>query len=163
MLPILLVQAALAGAASLGLLSWALNAGATMSNLFTIILLSAIVLHVLLIFIEVFGSHSNSHVAAAARFMTRGGLKATFWGPFFALGSLIPIVMLCIALFAPAAEPALLGIAGIVALAGLYAYEHCFVVAGQVVPLRCSRRELMTENVLVQHVWTRERRCAVWG
>ncbi len=135
MLPILLVQAALAGAASLGLLSWALNAGATMSNLFTIILLSAIVLHVLLVFIEVFGSHSNSHVAAAARFMTRGGLKATFWGPFFALGSLIPIVMLCIALFAPAAEPALLGSAGIVALAGLYAYEHCFVVAGQVVPL----------------------------
>jgi Fe-S-cluster-containing dehydrogenase component/formate-dependent nitrite reductase membrane component NrfD len=135
MLPILLVQAALAGAASLGLLSWALNTGATMSNLYTIILLSAIVLHVLLVFIEVFGSHSNSHVAAAARFMTRGGLKDTFWGLFLALGSLVPIVMLCIALFAPAAEPALLGLAGIVALAGLYAYEHCFVVSGQVVPL----------------------------
>jgi Fe-S-cluster-containing dehydrogenase component/formate-dependent nitrite reductase membrane component NrfD len=135
MLPILLVQAALAGAASLGLLSWALNAGATISNFLTIMLLSAIVLHALLIFIEVFGSHSNSHVAAAARFMTRGGLKDTFWGPFFVVGSLIPIVMLCIALFAPAAEPALLGIAGIGALTGLYAYEHCFVVAGQVVPL----------------------------
>lgn len=135
MLPILLVQAVLAGAASLGLLSWALNAGATMSNLFTIMLLGAIVLHVLLVFIEVFGSHSNSHVATAARFMTRGELKDTFWGPFFAVGSLIPIVMLCIALVAPAAEPALLGIAGIVALAGLFAYEHCFVVAGQVVPL----------------------------
>lgn len=135
MLPILLVQAVLAGAASLGLLSWALNAGATMSNLFTIMLLGAIVLHVLLVFIEVFGSHSNSHVATAARFMTRGGLKDTFWGPFFAVGSLIPIVMLCIALVAPAAEPALLGIAGIVALAGLFTYEHCFVVAGQVVPL----------------------------
>ncbi|TMD59551.1 MAG: hypothetical protein E6I91_20110 [Chloroflexi bacterium] len=135
MLPILLVQAVLAGAASLGLLSWALNAGATMSNLFTIVLLSAIVLHVLLVFIEVFGSHSNSHVAAAARFMTRGGLKDTFWGPFFAVGSLVPIVMLCVALFVPAAEPALLGIAGVVSLTGLYAYEHCFVVAGQVVPL----------------------------
>ena len=135
MLPILLVQAVLAGAASLGLLSWALNAGATMSNLFTIVLLSAIVLHVLLVFIEVFGSHSNSHVAAAARFMTRGGLKDTFWGPFFAVGSLVPIVMLCVALFVPAAEPALLGMAGVVSLTGLYAYEHCFVVAGQVVPL----------------------------
>jgi hypothetical protein len=43
--------------------------------------------------------------------------------------------MLCIALFMPVAQPALLGIAGIVALVGLYAYEHCFVVAGQVVPL----------------------------
>ena len=89
----------------------------------------------LLIFIEVFGSHSNSHVAAAARYMTRGGLKDTFWGPFFAVGSLVPIVMLCIALAVPVAEPALLGMAGIVALVGLYAYEHCFVVAGQIVPL----------------------------
>ncbi|HAG98619.1 MAG TPA: 4Fe-4S ferredoxin [Ktedonobacter sp.] len=135
MLPILLVQAVMAGAAGLGLLGWALNAGASLSNLFTLVLLSAIVLHVLLIFIEVFGSHSNSHVAAAARYMTRGGLKDTFWGPFFAVGSLVPIVILCIALAVPVAEPALLGMAGIVALVGLYAYEHCFVVAGQIVPL----------------------------
>jgi formate-dependent nitrite reductase membrane component NrfD len=135
MLPILVVQAALAGAAGLGLLSWALDAGFTLTNLFTLVLLGAIVLHVALVFIEVFGAHSNSHVAAAARYMTRGGLKDTFWGPFFLIGSIVPIVMLCIALAVPVAEPALLGIAGIAALAGLYAYEHCFVVAGQVVPL----------------------------
>ena len=135
MLPILVVQAVLAGAAVLGLLSWALNAGFTLTNLLTAVLLGAIVLHVMLVFIEVFGSHSNSHVAAAARYMARGGLRETFWGPFLLIGSVIPLVMLCIALFIPVAEPALLGIAGIVALAGLYAYEHCFVVAGQVVPL----------------------------
>jgi hypothetical protein len=74
-------------------------------------------------------------VAAAARYMTRGGLRETFWGPFFMIGSVIPIVMLSVALAVPVAEPALLGIAGIVALVGLYAYEHCFVVAGQIVPL----------------------------
>jgi formate-dependent nitrite reductase membrane component NrfD len=135
MLPILVVQAVLAGAAWLGLLSWALNAGFTLTNLLTAVLLGAIVLHVMLVFIEVFGSHSNSHVAAAARYMARGGLRETFWGPFLLIGSVIPLVMLCIALFIPVAEPALLGIAGIVALVGLYAYEHCFVVAGQVVPL----------------------------
>jgi Fe-S-cluster-containing dehydrogenase component/formate-dependent nitrite reductase membrane component NrfD len=135
MLPILIVQASLAGAAGLGLLAWALNAEIRLTNLFTMVLLGAIVLHVVLVFIEVFGAHSNSHVAAAARFMTRGGLKDTFWGPFFLVGSLVPIVMLCVAVFVPVAEPALLGLAGIVALAGLYAYEHCFVVAGQVVPL----------------------------
>ena len=135
MLPILLVQAALAGSAGLGLLSWALNAGFTLTNLFTQVLLGAIVLHVALVFIEVFGAHSNSHVATAARYMTRGGLKDTFWGPFFLIGSVVPIVMLAIALAVPVAEPALLGIAGIAALAGLYAYEHCFVVAGQIVPL----------------------------
>jgi Fe-S-cluster-containing dehydrogenase component/formate-dependent nitrite reductase membrane component NrfD len=135
LLPMLLVQATLAGSASLGLLSWALNAGSIISSFLTIVLLSALALQVVLALIEVFGSHSNSHVAAAARYMSRGGLKDIFWGPFFLLGSIIPIVMLCIALFVPAAQSALLGFAGIFALAGLFAYEHCFVVAGQVVPL----------------------------
>ncbi len=135
LLPILLVQAALGGSAALGLLSWALNAGSTISTFLTIVLLSAIAVHVPLILVEVFGSHSNNHVAIAAHYMSRGGLKDIFWGPFFMIGSIIPIVMLCIALLVPAAQPALLGFAGIFALAGLFAYEYCFVVAGQVVPL----------------------------
>ena len=135
LLPILLVQATLAGSAALGLLSWALNAGSTLGRLFTIVLLSAITLHVLLILVEVFGSHSNRHVALAARYMSSGGLKDAFWGPFFAIGSIIPIIMLSVALLVPAAQPALLGFAGVLALAGLFYYEHCFVVAGQVVPL----------------------------
>ncbi|HLJ35992.1 MAG TPA: NrfD/PsrC family molybdoenzyme membrane anchor subunit, partial [Ktedonobacteraceae bacterium] len=135
MLPILLVQATLAGAASLGLLAWALNAGSMLSAFFTVVLLIAVALHVLLVMVEVSGAHSNSHVATAAHFMTHGGLKDTFWGPFFAVGSLLPLLLLIIALFIPAAQPALLGIAGILALAGLFVYEHCFVVAGQIVPL----------------------------
>ncbi len=135
MLPILLVQATLAGAASLGLLAWVLNVGSTLSNLFTIVLLIAVALHVLLVMIEVFGAHTNSHVASAAHFMTHGGLKDTFWGPFFVVGSLLPLIMLVIALFVPAAQPDLLGLAGILALVGLFVYEHCFVIAGQIVPL----------------------------
>jgi Fe-S-cluster-containing dehydrogenase component/formate-dependent nitrite reductase membrane component NrfD len=135
MLPILLAQATLAGAASLGLLAWALDVGSTLSNFFTIVLLIAVTLHILLVMIEVFGAHSNSHVAAAAHFMTHGGLKDIFWGPFFAIGSLLPLLLLIIALFIPAAQPALLGIAGVLALVGLFAYEHCFVVTGQIVPL----------------------------
>lgn len=135
LLPILLTQAALAGSAALGLLSWALNAGSTLSTLFTIVLLIATILHVLLILLEVFGSHSNSHVARAARYMSRGGLKDTFWGPFFAIGSIIPIIMLSIALFVPTAQLVLLGFAAILALIGLFSYEHCFVIAGQIVPL----------------------------
>ncbi|MDQ6661999.1 MAG: polysulfide reductase NrfD [Chloroflexota bacterium] len=135
LLPILLVQALLAGAAGLGLLSWVVGAGSTMTTLFTNVLLGAIVLHVLLVMIEVFGPHTNSHVAAAARVMSRGGLKDLFWGPFFLVGSVVPVVMLCIALLVPPAQSALLGIAGILALTGFFAYEHCFVLAGQAVPL----------------------------
>ncbi len=135
LLPILLVQAVLAGAAALGLLSWLLDAGKTMSELFTTILLGTVVLHVLLVSIEVFGPHTNSHVAAAARYITRGRLRGVFAGLFLALGSLVPFAMLIVGLLVPLAQPVLLGVAGIIALVGLFAYEHCFVVAGQSVPL----------------------------
>jgi Fe-S-cluster-containing dehydrogenase component/formate-dependent nitrite reductase membrane component NrfD len=135
LLPIMLVQAIIAGASALGLLSWPLYTGSLVSTSLAIILLSAIVLHIFLIMIEVFGSHSNSHVATAAHYIRSSRPKDIFWGVFFALGSLLPIAMLCIALFVPGVLPALLAIAGMLALIGLFAYEHCFVVAGQVVPL----------------------------
>src|SRR6266536_1777463 len=135
LLPILLVQAVIAGASALGLLSWPLSIGSSVSTSLTIIMLGAIILHIFLIMIEVFGSHSNSHVATAAHYMRSGRFKDIFWGLFFALGSLLPIAMLCIALVIPAAQPALLAFAGILALVGIFAYEHCFVTAGQIVPL----------------------------
>jgi Fe-S-cluster-containing dehydrogenase component/formate-dependent nitrite reductase membrane component NrfD len=135
LLPVLIAQAALAGSAALGLLAWALNAGSAVASMLTTILLVALALHGLLALIEVFGSHANSHVAAAAHYMVRGPLQNIFWGPFFAIGTLIPLLMLVIGLLAPEASLALLGIAGVFALVGLFAYEHCFVTAGQVVPL----------------------------
>lgn len=135
LLPILLVQAVLAGAAALGLLSWLLNVGRTMSELFTTVLLGALVLHVLLVSMEVFGPHINSHVAAAAQYITRGPLHNAFAGCFLALGSLAPFTLLVVGLLVPVAQTALLGIAGVFALVGLFTYEHCFVVAGQSVPL----------------------------
>ena len=61
--------------------------------------------------------------------------QSIFWGPFFAIGTLLPLLLLVIALRAPAAQSALLGFAGAFALVGLFAYEHCFVTAGQAVPL----------------------------
>lgn len=135
LLPILLVQALFAGAAVLGLCSWILNTGRTMTTFFSLVLLAAIAAHLLLVLLEVFGSHSNSHVAAAAHFIRNGGLHRLFWGAFLTLGSLVPLLLLCIALLVPVAQPALLGVAGLLALVGLFAYEHCFVVAGQIVPL----------------------------
>ena len=135
LLPILLIQAIIAGTSALGILSWPLQVGNHTSASLTIILFSAIILHIFLILIEVFGSHSNSHVATAAHYMRSGAIKDVFWAIFFALGSLLPIAMLCISLFVPDAQPALLAFAGILALIGIFAYEHCFVAAGQIVPL----------------------------
>src|SRR5579885_391577 len=135
LLPILIAQAVLAGSAVLGLLIWIFAGSSVLSALFTTVLLFAIVAHVGLVLIEVFGSHMNSHVATAARYMSKGGLRTIFWWLFFAFGSCLPLALLCVALLLPLAQPILLGIAGILALVGLFAYEHCFVVAGQIVPL----------------------------
>jgi Fe-S-cluster-containing dehydrogenase component/formate-dependent nitrite reductase membrane component NrfD len=133
LLPILLVQAVLAGASALGIFAWV--AGGVLPPFLTIVLLCAIVAHVILIFVEVFGAHSNSHVAAAAHYITAGPLRTIFRGLFLALGTLLPALLLIMALLLPTAQPVLLALAGILALLGLFAYEHCFVVAGQSVPL----------------------------
>jgi formate-dependent nitrite reductase membrane component NrfD len=135
LLPILLVQAVIAGASALGLLSWPLSIARSVSTSLTIILLSAIILHIFLIMIEVFAAHSNNHVATAARFMRSGRIKDIFWGLFLILGSLLPIAMLSITRLVPDAQPALLALAGMLALIGIFVYEHCFVTAGQIVPL----------------------------
>ena len=135
LLPVLIVQAALAGASALGLLAWTLNVESAITTTLIYILLGALALHGLLIMMEVFGPHTNSHVATAAHYMIKGPLQDTFWGSFFAIGTLIPLLLLAIALLAPPARSILLGFAGIGALIGLFAYEHCFVTAGQAVPL----------------------------
>jgi Fe-S-cluster-containing dehydrogenase component/formate-dependent nitrite reductase membrane component NrfD len=134
-MPVLLVQAVLAGSAVLGMLALALGSGPVLGSYLTITLLLAIILHTLLVLIEVFGAHTNHHVALAANYMSRGGLKDVFWRLFFLVGSIIPIAMLIVALLVPAGQALLLALAGVLALLGLFAYEHCFVTAGQIVPL----------------------------
>jgi len=135
LLPTLLAQSVLAGSSALGLLSAALNAGSAITSMLAVMLFVALAVHGMLALVEVSGSHTNSHVAAAAHFITRGPLQYIFWGPFFVVGTLLPLFLLAIGWFAPNAQPVLLCFAGICALAGLFAYEHCFVTAGQSVPL----------------------------
>jgi Ni/Fe-hydrogenase subunit HybB-like protein len=135
LLPVLIVQAVLAGSAALSLFGWALPVGSEITFMLTIILLVAIALQGLLAAVEVFGSHANSHVAAAAHAMVSGPLRNIFWWLYVGVGTLLPLLLLLAGIFVPAARPVLAGLAGICALVGLFAYEHCFVVAGQAVPL----------------------------
>lgn len=135
LLPILLMQAALAGSAALGILAWPLAAGSVLTTFLTLLLLATVGCHLLLVVYESFGAHSNSHIATAARVMTGRMLRPIFWGLFIALGSLLPLALLSVALIVPSLQSIMLLLAGVCALIGLFAYEHCFVVAGQAVPL----------------------------
>jgi len=83
----------------------------------------AVVLHLALVAGEVTMAHPTAHATLAARNMMFGAYAPWFWG-----GVLLPLT----ALFAVASFPVA---AGILALAGLLAYEHAYVQAGQSVPL----------------------------
>jgi Fe-S-cluster-containing dehydrogenase component/formate-dependent nitrite reductase membrane component NrfD len=115
----LVIQAALAGAAVLMLLT----RGAGVEDAVTWAFRLSLGLHLLMVLGEASMGHPTAHAALAARAMTRGRYAHFFWGAI-TLGGL--------ALFFSASTPAMAAIAG---LGSLLFYEHAFVQAGQSVPL----------------------------
>ena len=122
--PHLIVQAVVAGAAVLLLVDRAVGdagAGAALARILAI----AASAHVAVALAEVALTHGTAHARLAAHEMTRGRYRRWFWGGLAltalgALGALVP--------WLPVAPP-------LAALAGLYAFEHAYVQAGQAVPL----------------------------
>jgi Fe-S-cluster-containing dehydrogenase component/formate-dependent nitrite reductase membrane component NrfD len=135
LLPILFVQAVLAGSATLGILALALHSGSEPVHFLTLLLLLAVLLHAALVLCELYGPHPNRHVAQAARYIGQGRLRMLFWPVCIGAGTLLPVALLVTGLALPAAQSVLLALAALFVLPGLLVYEQCFVKAGQVVPL----------------------------
>ncbi|RMF85761.1 MAG: 4Fe-4S ferredoxin [Nitrospinota bacterium] len=133
LLPVhLLLQAVLAGAAALlflGTLTLSLS-GAERSLLGSI-LGWGLFLNLFLILGELLTSHPNGETAQAIRFITAGPVKLLFWGGVVLGGSLLPLLLL--GLIGTTSLIAFLS--GVLALAGLLAFEQVWVLAGQSVPL----------------------------
>jgi Fe-S-cluster-containing dehydrogenase component/formate-dependent nitrite reductase membrane component NrfD len=119
--PMLLVQAVLAGAAALALVAPAVSPETT-PRLVTWAAAATLV-HLLLIAGEVTLTHPTAHARLAVHEMTGGAFKGFFWS-----GVLAQAAGLASLGVAPALLPVLV-------LAGLLAYEHAYVQAGQSVPL----------------------------
>jgi Fe-S-cluster-containing dehydrogenase component/formate-dependent nitrite reductase membrane component NrfD len=120
LLPVqLLVQAVLAGAAVLLVVAPWLEADAlpALVRLTT----GALVVQLVLVAAEMTLAHPTAHARLAAREMVAGRYAAFFWGG--------------LALMAGALVAAWISAAAVLALAGLLAYEHAYVQAGQSVPL----------------------------
>jgi len=71
--------------------------------------------------------HGSANAAAAARVLIRGRYAPVFWLSLLA-GAILPLALLLHTGPGVAA-------AAVLALAGLWGYEHAFVMAGQSVPI----------------------------
>ena len=118
--PHFLVQAVLAGAATMMPVAALLEPAALDPLAWT--LGASSLLHLLFMLGEVTLAHPTAHARLAVEEMTVGKYRGFFW---------LGVVLVALAAAAP-----WLGVAAAVpALAGLLAYEHAYVQAGQSVPL----------------------------
>lgn len=125
----LFVQAAMMGGASLLVMSALApvpEAIATVAR-WTFALAAVADLFVVLLG-EVGMSHASEVAARAAKLITKGRYKHHFWTGAIVLGHLVPLALLF------AGAPWALALAGVLSIAGLYLYEHAFVMAPQEIP-----------------------------
>ncbi len=130
LLPMLLIQALIGGAAALGLLSWAVSGSSDINTILSLVLLCALSLHIVFALVEVLGTHINGHVARAAHVLSRGALKEAFWGQFLVIGSIIPAGMLIVALAVPAAQACAAGHGGDTGYRGAVCLRAMFCEGG---------------------------------
>lgn len=125
----LLSQATLAGSAVFSIVSLILPVSSGAQLTMHITLLASLLVHLGLLVSEMVIPHATADAAKAAKHMFSGKYKGYFWTGLI-IGAAVPVVL---SLFVVSAS--LPAIAGILALIGLFLYEHAFVQAGQSVPL----------------------------
>ncbi len=133
LLPHLLVQAAIAGAATLAVVGAALSLSVDLPDVLAWVLIGAIAAHAVLLFAELFSPHPNLHIARAASSLSVGRFARLFWVGVVGIGMLMPLVLG--ALYLVGNNQSALIAASFLALAGLLIYEHIWVKAGQIVPI----------------------------
>ena len=128
--PHLIVQAGLAGAAVLACLPPAWGATDRTRALAAWGLAVCLGLHALMAFEEIVLRRGSENARYAARLITHGRYRALFWLGAMLAGVVLPGLLLAF----DAANSMGLELAGVLALAGLLAFEWCFVMAAQGVP-----------------------------
>ena len=127
----LLIQAIAAGAATLTLIGSVLGVTLPLFSWLGHLLVISLCLSLAMIFGELFMKHGAEDAVRAGEMLVRGPLKISFWLFVVIAGTILPIVLVLwpISSLIPNIAAALL------ALFGLWMYEHLWVRAGQAVPL----------------------------
>ena len=124
------LQALLASAAVMALLPASLGGSEQTRTIAVEGLALFLILHLLIIAGEIAMPHPTDNALYAARLLTRGICSGSFWIAAVGLGALVPLLLLWIA----PTNASVAAISSVLVLAGMYAYEWCFVMAGQFVP-----------------------------
>lgn len=129
LLPIhLIVQAMMAGSAAAWAVGFFTGAPDSWMRLAEWFVLGSVITDAFMLLAGEFGmSHASEIAAAAAKKITKGHYKTSFWWVAIGLGHVVPLALVFLG------GPAVLGAAAAI-LIGLYAYEYAFVMAPQEIP-----------------------------
>jgi Fe-S-cluster-containing dehydrogenase component/formate-dependent nitrite reductase membrane component NrfD len=130
----LLVQAFVAGSASILIAGLLMRVASEVLRPASLILLISLIVSLAMNLGEVALPHVSEDVRIATRMLIRGRLSGRFWGLVIGLGLVAPIVLAALVV-ASAAPMGLDVAAAVLALAGLWWFEELWVKAGQSVPL----------------------------
>jgi len=124
-------QAVVAGAAATGLLGLVGVAGfGDFLGLSRLALVAGLLVHLVIVASEIFTPHQTEDAEEAAARITRGRFRTAFWVGAMGVGIALPLVVLALG-----GTPVLVAGAGLLALAGLFAFEYCWITAPQTISL----------------------------
>lgn len=129
----LVVQALVAGSGVLLLVDALLGLPESVSAVSLVVFIAALLVDLFITLLGEFGMpHASETAAAAAHEISHGRYRGHFWFGSILLGHIVPLAL--VALTAFVTSSLLLLAAALAAIAGLYFYEYCFVMAPQEVP-----------------------------
>ena len=130
----LLVQALVAGSATILIAGILMAAPSEVLRLAILILLISLVIGLTMIMGEIALPHVSEDVRIATQVLIRGRLSARFWGLVVGVGMVAPIIFAAMA-YLWAVSSVVSIAAAVLALAGVWWFEELWVKAGQSVPL----------------------------
>lgn len=133
LLPHMIVNGLIAGAGALAIAAVAVHAPATLPRALAWVLVLGVAAGAALVAIDLFGRHPTAQAERAARNLYRDLFARRFWIGGVLVGLALPAGLG--AAFLAAGGLAVLAVAAVCALAGLWFYEDAWVRAGQSVPL----------------------------
>ncbi len=133
--PHLVVQAFLAGSAALVLGAVSFGSGRLLVEFLLRCLLGSLCVHGFLVIGETALPHGTEAGTGAARYILQGPLAALFWAGAVLVGIVLPVNLLAFYFASTSSDYRLAVVAPVMALGGLLAYQHCYVRAGQALPL----------------------------